>query len=335
MNATTRSTRRDQRGSVIIWMALFMVTMLGCVALGVDMAKLMATRNQLQTAADAAALAGAMAFKDQPDTTLVKDNAVANATTIAGYNKAYESTATPVELWPADVSVSIPDTTVTVTARRDTSRGTGMVTQFLQVLGLGKLTMTATATAKAHIPGCNLVPLAVQGPLGGWDSSYCNNTQIKVGAPNGSQGSYFPIQFDSCPDDPCGGGGAALYSCDLAFGYPCCTKVGDCLPSEQGNMPGPTKAAIDARFDRDSDKLEGICYEDYHGNGARVVVAPITGPKNSCTHQGFGGYPVIGLGRFFFKSRLPHGSVPSVTAQFLGFTGAGGNGGPFTVQLIR
>ena len=54
--------RGDQRGAVMIWFALFLLLMLGFMALGTDIAKLMVTRTMLQNAADAAALAGASAI---------------------------------------------------------------------------------------------------------------------------------------------------------------------------------------------------------------------------------------------------------------------------------
>src|SRR5216117_3101049 len=50
------------RGVIFIWVALFLLMIVGFVALGVDIAKLMATRSQLQNAADSAALAGASAI---------------------------------------------------------------------------------------------------------------------------------------------------------------------------------------------------------------------------------------------------------------------------------
>ena len=61
MRTHPRKARVNERGSILIWVALFMIFMLAFVALGVDGAKLMATRSQLQNAADAGALAGASA----------------------------------------------------------------------------------------------------------------------------------------------------------------------------------------------------------------------------------------------------------------------------------
>src|SRR4029450_13005362 len=69
--------RPRERGVVIIYTAFFMLFLLGFVAIGIDVSKLMATRTQLQRTADAAALAGASAVNFttgtiSPDTALIR-----------------------------------------------------------------------------------------------------------------------------------------------------------------------------------------------------------------------------------------------------------------------
>ena len=71
-------SRRNERGVVIIWTALFLIMMLGFVAIGIDVAKVMATQSELQNAADAAALAGASAI-DGSTGTLIQDQEIGRA----------------------------------------------------------------------------------------------------------------------------------------------------------------------------------------------------------------------------------------------------------------
>ena len=78
MHATPETRRRNERGVVIIWTALFLLLMLGFVAIGIDVAKVMATQSELQNAADAAALAGASAINLQTGQ-LRPDSAVARS----------------------------------------------------------------------------------------------------------------------------------------------------------------------------------------------------------------------------------------------------------------
>src|SRR5215470_11771544 len=53
---------RKRRGAVVVVVALSMVLILSCAALAIDLALLYMNRNELQRAADAAALAGASAY---------------------------------------------------------------------------------------------------------------------------------------------------------------------------------------------------------------------------------------------------------------------------------
>ena len=51
---------RDRRGAILVLAAIFMTVMLAFVAFAVDMSYMSLTKTQLQGAADASALAGAM-----------------------------------------------------------------------------------------------------------------------------------------------------------------------------------------------------------------------------------------------------------------------------------
>lgn len=64
MMSTQRCLVRCERGVVLVWVAILMVVLLGCVALAVDVGYLYLTRAQLQNAADAGALAAMAAIRD-------------------------------------------------------------------------------------------------------------------------------------------------------------------------------------------------------------------------------------------------------------------------------
>lgn len=55
-----------QRGSVLIWFALLLPVLLGFLAFAIDLAYLYQTKVELQNAADAAALAGALGVSKKP-----------------------------------------------------------------------------------------------------------------------------------------------------------------------------------------------------------------------------------------------------------------------------
>jgi hypothetical protein len=331
---------RNQKGAVLIWVAFFLLAMLMFIALGIDMAKLMTTRTQLQNAADAAALAGASAFRDAGGAAVVS-LARTRAHQTAAQNAAFEAATTPVLVDTLnDVIVDTDSMTVRVITRREQSAGTGMVTQFLRVIGLWTLDMRAAATARAEAPLCNLVPLAVQAPLGQVFETGCvHEYVIKEAPPNGTTGGYGGIDFSlvtpPCPSDRCTGmgSGSNRFRCEVTYGWPCCFDSMACAPSEQGTMSGPTKQAIEARFAADTDQREGICYSEYRGNGSRVVNTPLTGPKQG---SGAGCYMVYGYGSFFIKRIPGNGNQNFITAEFLGEPGGNGQTTEdFRIRLIR
>src|SRR5262245_20934093 len=101
MPSPTARPRRE-RGVVIVYLAFFIVVILGFLSLAVDGAKLVATRTQLQRAADAAALAGVSAI-DLETGTIIPDTAVARAQETAALNKAFSDGPTSVVVAPGDV----------------------------------------------------------------------------------------------------------------------------------------------------------------------------------------------------------------------------------------
>jgi Flp pilus assembly protein TadG len=333
---------RRERGVVIISLALFMLVLIGFGSLSVDVAKLTNTRTQLQNAADAAALAGASAV--DPATGIIQPAlALARAQTAAAANKAFIKGPTPVVLAAADVTFPTPNR-IRVKVRREGANG--MVTTLAQVLGITKLDVTATATAKVDTTGtamCGIVPLGVALPGNQTFQVGCANTySLKVGAGGGVGGQYGALNFPSCTNSGACAGmpptGANTYRCLMANGYCCPISVGDVLNTESGNMSGPTRQAIDDRFDNDTVRDLGICYSEYltrGGNGQRVVLVPITTPV-----WGQPRVTVLGFSAFFLKTRVGNGQGSTILGEFLYqvVVGTGGtsSGGAvaFTIRLV-
>ncbi len=65
----------DRRGTILVLTAVVMVVLLGFVAMTVDIGFIELTRTQLQSAADASALSGAMELSGIDDPALVRENA--------------------------------------------------------------------------------------------------------------------------------------------------------------------------------------------------------------------------------------------------------------------
>lgn len=101
---------KDRRGAVSITVALVMVATLGLGAMAVDLGHFYATRNQLQNAADACALAAAnklLAEQSQHDASLTISEAVAIAVQVAQENVAAKKN---LNLAGSDVELGTWDT---------------------------------------------------------------------------------------------------------------------------------------------------------------------------------------------------------------------------------
>jgi Flp pilus assembly protein TadG len=344
MRTPETNGRRNERGVVIIWTAFFMLMMLGFVAIGVDVAKVMATRTELQNAADAAALSGASAInlvtgKLRPDTAVVR------AQQTALRNEAFVDSPKPITLLAGDVMVDPDENTVQVTVRRNSATDGAMITHVAQVLGIKNVDVSATATAKAELAcsACEkMVPMGAIPPAGG------GIFQVGCGPPNpytlfqgqggGVNGNWQALDFPDCDEGACAGlpeTGANTFRCLLGSGYGCCVRVGQVIPTEPGQMNGPARTGLQNRWDADSDRRSNICYSEYTGNGSRVVNVPVITPiANGRTTT-----TVIGIAAFFLKQRPSGGPAVPVLAEFVHDVVPGNGGGcnstVYTLRLVQ
>lgn len=138
------SRRRDERGAVAVTVALLMVPLIGFAALAVDVASLWAQRQQLQTGADAAALAIA--------SDCLREDCGTSAQIAAALAKANLDNGTPSVALSGQSGTSV---TVTNTAVQSFI--------FAPVLGIqsSPVTTQATATWGAPSAGIGVLPVAL------------------------------------------------------------------------------------------------------------------------------------------------------------------------------
>jgi Flp pilus assembly protein TadG len=330
--------RGDQRGAVMIWFALFLLLMLGFMALGTDIAKLMVTRTMLQNAADAAALAGASAI-DFRTGVIDPDVALPRAQATAQLNKAYVMDPDPVVVAAADVEYPAPNQ-VKVTTRR--TGDDSMIGHFMKAVGLSSIAMTATAIAKAETTTtalCGVVPLGVSPPDSDGAFHIGQTYVLKDAGGSGTNGNYGGVDFPLCDQGECPGGptsGASKWNCLLEKGYCCELTIGQVVNTEPGVKGGPFKKAIDDRFSADTDRRTGISYSQYSGNGKRVVFVPVT---SSLAGTGRTSVTILGFGAFFLRDRAGAGTQSGefIYAVVPGTGNGGGGSGAvsYSLQLIK
>ena len=317
----------DERGVVLIWVTFFLLFTLGITALGIDGAKLMATRTQLQNAADAAALAGASAI-DMETGTLLPDTARVRATETAFRNHAFTLGPTAITLLGDDITFPTSNT-VRVVARRSPEAGGSMITQFAQVIGLGRIAVSASATAKVEPSSgiCEgLVPMApVENPAEPFLPGCSHVYQLKIGTGGSQQGNFQLLAFPDCDEGECAqGGGADDVRCQVAKGYGCCINIGDEVMTEPGNKVGPFAQGLVDRWELDTDQREDICFDQYQGNRQRVVFVPIV---RSFDVNGRKPVEITGFSAFFLRSRPTGGGSQTLSGEFLYAVAPGSGGG--------
>lgn len=193
----------NQRGAVIIYVALCMVGLLGMAALAVDLGYMYVTRNELQNISDSASLAATRylghiyegippeqqedhSFTDGEITAIksvAMEMGMANAA--AGKNIIINSDDIVIGRWDWD-SRNLEDiypatqtmlTAVRVTARRDGAANLPVTTFFANVLGIGSVNVNTLAVAslsgqRTAAEGSLPIPVGISKAR--FESAYCD-----------------------------------------------------------------------------------------------------------------------------------------------------------------
>ncbi|MGB3092635.1 MAG: Tad domain-containing protein [Candidatus Zixiibacteriota bacterium] len=141
-----RKILKDEKGTSVIMIAVAIVVIFGFGVVAIDMSLIQLAKTQLQNAADAAALAGAvMLFTTSGSQEDKEAAATAEAIRVCGLNVALQDIDRSVVISAADVT--FPDENL---VRCSTGRGDMVTTYFLKVLDPllpNETEITATATA--------------------------------------------------------------------------------------------------------------------------------------------------------------------------------------------
>ena len=342
MRLVKRTPLGNNRGSIIIMAAVALVAMFAFSALIIDGAMMMTTKNQLQAAADAAALAGATGLVGGGSQALATDRAIA----IASNNLAELDIKRPVIITAADVTFPTA-TQIRVQTHRTQGTGDALVAYFLRIVDQNSNNLTdVTAHAVAEVYDvCEsqcVKPWAVPDR---WGDTNGNNRVdagepydpittgyqapgdigstivLKVGNPQSAiaPGQFFPIDL---PPLNCGCGvnpqsGGADYRWNISNCNPYFVGEGDQLQVEPGNMVGPTKQGVQELVDQDPGAywnsstrgIEGSAF----GRSPRIILVPFFDPLTPPT-SGRNYVTITKIGAFFIEGVQGNGDV---TGRFI------------------
>lgn len=266
MREIIKKILKEEKGSVVILVTLFMIVLLGMMALVVDVGMAYAERTKLQNVVDAAALAGVQNLPQE-------HQARSMATFYA------ERNGVPVE--DLVIEISADKKSIQVSARKL------LISFFARVLTNETGYVGAQAVARSGVISAigGLAPLAIEED----EFAYGQLVELKFGAGGSTGGNFGPLDLGEK------GGGASDYREYLKKGYEGVLAVGDKVWTETGNMSGPTKKAIEYRF-------EAICCcdigsFDFSSSCPRILIVPmyagnISSGKTQITITGFAAFHV-------------------------------------------
>jgi Flp pilus assembly protein TadG len=142
---------RNQRGTVIIQVAVSLLALLALSSFVFDYGVMWASRGQAQTSADAGALAGAisLAFDSGTDFDAARARAIALAQANRVWGEAPSVTDADVTFPPCPPGApGVPDTCIKVDVYRNQARNNALPTFFARLAGVTDQGVRATATAQ-------------------------------------------------------------------------------------------------------------------------------------------------------------------------------------------
>lgn len=296
---------RNERGQATVLFAISAVALLSMGALSLDAGRAYVTVQQLKTAADAAALSGGQALPSNPSQATLDAQQTAEANGV----KASDIT----------VSYSQSNQVITVTT-------TGTVPYYFAPL-FGVRAGTFSQTSVVQVGAITQQQGAV--PLGVYQQNfvYGQTYTLKAGAGGGSEGNYGALNLQSSEG---GDNGASQYETNLESGFPQILTVGEKIPTETGNMVGPTDTGLSTRLSEDSTGN----YQTALPTSPRMLYLPIisqSGPGTSCD------VTILGFAAFYLES-VNQGTV---TGEFLNlvvdgqFGASAGNYGLEAERLVQ
>lgn len=280
---TSRRSNRE-KGGTLVTTALFATGLVVATGLVADTGALVYQRTRMQVASDAAALAGA---KGLPNGQI---HAVAQAQAMASKNG--------YELSPAGIKIQ-NGSRMTVTLNSPVNSIVGRVLEALKPAGAPgtapPFITGARSVADVHASQLNygLRPLGVPQQDFRAGSEYV----LKQGAGSSLRGNFQALALD--------GPGATLYRSAILNGAMRTIHVGDMVPTEPGNMVGPTVTAINQLVEGDR-----TSYRDA-AKGAmtpRVVTLPLL-DQSFFSASGRSNVTIAGFARFYLTYTTSRGEV--------------------------
>jgi Flp pilus assembly protein TadG len=282
---------------MLVILTILIPVMLGVVAMAVDISSFDWTWSRMQSAADAAVLAGASNLPTSPS------RAIATATAYAQTDGMLAGEVSTPTVAPDSLSISI-------------TLSRSVPYYFGRVLGLSASPVVVTATAALLTTGSvtGSMPIGLSS-----QTTYAYGQSITLQPGGGTANSWGALAL--------GCTGASCYSNNLANGYPGTLTVGDTVLNDPGSKTGPTSTGIASRVAAAESGDPGGTWSNHTMTDLRAVIVPVvdwTGCSGSCTGpiMGFSAIWIVsasgGAINIVFIGSAAAGTTPSKTAANFG-----------------
>jgi Flp pilus assembly protein TadG len=284
-----RPSRRGFKGQSMIVITLALPVIAGALALVVDVADLYVNQQLMQTATDAAVLAGGNYLPNY------QDQAISTAQNYAIANGIQQSEIQSIQ-------VSSDKKAITMQVARS------VPCVFCAVLGLStanaqsssdwsntpaNVLAHATAAIEPVRSASGIVPIGVDYRTSLNFGSPVVLKQGQVGA-----GNWSPLAL--------GASGADTYRNNIEYGYPGLVTAGDSETTQTGNLVGPTNQAFAYRISQGQNEYPSGTFSNHALNDPRLIVVPMVDFSNI---NGNSQVPVKGFAMLWIVSEDGQGSI--------------------------
>lgn len=277
----------NERGNVIVLVALSFISLLGMVGLAIDGSLLYMTKTHLQKTANAAVLSGAQELTNKEE----KVKTIVNEIMIAHKEE------TSLE----NIQVVL-DKRVAVNLEKEVELS------FSRIFGFDKVNVKAHAAAELRPLGrvTGAAPLGIDERVA---LEYNTPYKLKVDSSDSISG-YFGILALSAP-------GAKTYEENLRYGYNGELKIGMVIETQTGNIAGKTRTVVQELINGCPEMPRDI----YDRDCSRIILVPVYKPYQMDSNQ-LKSVQITGFAYFYITDPMSENDT-SITGMFIKRVGSG------------
>lgn len=300
----------DQSGSALVLVIIIMVVLLGFTALVTDAGLIYINKAKMANAMDSAVLAGVQELPNNPD------RAIAVAEDYAEQNG--------VTIQEVEFEVDVQNKTISATANRQC----GLF--FARALGFQTADLSACAQARiASISAATgVVPFGI---LEG-DMVFGQQMVLKEGGGDGDTGWFNALSL--------GGNGASTYLENIKYGYSEEITTGLTVPTESGNMSGPTREGVEYRNNQ-CHHVPRCSIGSFAEGCPRILIIPVIRITDMDNQGNVSFVEVVGFAAFLVDQFIGSGNENEVRGTFIKYVipgktnGSAGNYGLYGCELTE